>query len=283
MKRMASIVVIVAGMAGAARGAAAACTELAFRERVELPAGRLTLADLLLPGTCAEWGQRAEQVGLGAVPRPGMVRTLSATQVRLLAENLADIRAVALPALRVPDRIEIGSIKINSAGGAKSCADIARFIEHWTNPATSAPSGAFEKTLECGAAPRMASSATLELVRTAWMAQRKRRQYTLRCARAEDCVPFVVWGRDEIAGQEAQPIVPPSLTGRLPTSRKSETLVKAGEPALLVWEQRGIRVVAPVICLEGGESGQFVRVRLKNADRTLRAEVVGPGSVRIGS
>jgi hypothetical protein len=38
--------------------------------------------------------------------------------------------------------------------------------------------------------------------------------------------------------------------------------------------------VLPVTCLEAGGLGQFVRIRFKNAARTLRAEIVGAGMLR---
>jgi flagella basal body P-ring formation protein FlgA len=57
--------------------------------------------------------------------------------------------------------------------------------------------------------------------------------------------------------------------------------VQRGQTAMLTWEQGGIRVVLPVTCLEAGAAGQFVLVRFQNAPRTVRAEVVGAGEVRV--
>jgi len=48
---------------------------------------------------------------------------------------------------------------------------------------------------------------------------------------------------------------------------------------MLTWEQAGLRMVLRNLP-EAGGLGQFVRVRFKNAPGTLRAEVVGAGSVR---
>jgi flagella basal body P-ring formation protein FlgA len=59
-------------------------------------------------------------------------------------------------------------------------------------------------------------------------------------------------------------------------------LIKPGQTATLTWEQSGIRVVLPVTCLDGGGLGQLVRIRFKNGAQTLRAEVVGAGSLRAG-
>lgn len=57
--------------------------------------------------------------------------------------------------------------------------------------------------------------------------------------------------------------------------------VKRGETAILIWEHGGIRVMLPVICLEAGGPGETVRARIKNGDRILHAEVVGPGSLHL--
>jgi flagella basal body P-ring formation protein FlgA len=57
-------------------------------------------------------------------------------------------------------------------------------------------------------------------------------------------------------------------------------LVKPGQIVTLTWDQRGIRIVLPVTCLDAGGMGQFVRVRLQNAPRVLRAEVVGQAMLR---
>jgi len=70
---------------------------------------------------------------------------------------------------------------------------------------------------------------------------------------------------------------PPRLR---PVASGAERLVAPGETATLTWDQGGIRVVLPVTCLDAGAMGQFVRVRLKNATRILRAEVVGAGTLR---
>jgi flagella basal body P-ring formation protein FlgA len=40
--------------------------------------------------------------------------------------------------------------------------------------------------------------------------------------------------------------------------------------------------VLPVTCLDGGGMGQSIRVRVRNSDRMLRAQVAGAGRVRVG-
>jgi hypothetical protein len=62
-----------------------------------------------------------------------------------------------------------------------------------------------------------------------------------------------------------------------------DALVKPGDAATLVWEQGGIVVQLPVICLEAGRLGQSVRARVTKSSRILRAEVVGRGALRVSS
>ena len=66
-------------------------------------------------------------------------------------------------------------------------------------------------------------------------------------------------------------------------SSNPDTLVKPGDPATLVWEQAGISVQLPVICLDADRLGQSVRARILNGSRILRAEVVGAGFLRVTS
>src|SRR5690348_9781654 len=60
------------------------CRGTAVLARVEVPYGRLSLADLLSPGACQELRQAASEVQLGAAPAPGVARTLEGSEVRRL-------------------------------------------------------------------------------------------------------------------------------------------------------------------------------------------------------
>jgi flagella basal body P-ring formation protein FlgA len=71
-----------------------------------------------------------------------------------------------------------------------------------------------------------------------------------------------------------------SATNAPGAAAEEEAAVKRGQTATLTWDEAGIRVVLPVICLEAGRIGQSVLVRLENGTRTLRAEVVGTRAVR---
>ncbi len=57
----------------------------------------------------------------------------------------------------------------------------------------------------------------------------------------------------------------------------------AGERAELVWEHSGIRISLPVICLEAGKVGDWVRVRTRNQESLiLHAQVSSASQLRIG-
>lgn len=162
---------------------------------------------------------------------------------------------------------------------AKWCQEIASFI---------ASAGAFENVgdtgrilndLNCASARRLPADAPLELTRTKWNFALQRWEFVLRCARPGGCVPFLVWAHAE----NPQGEIANSHTGQAkPANSAANTavrLVKTGQTALLTWDRGGIRIVLSVTCLDAGSLGQTVRVRLKTANRILRAEVTGAGAV----
>jgi|HubBroStandDraft_4_1064222.scaffolds.fasta_scaffold05214_8 hypothetical protein len=291
MKRVATILVVVMTAAIFAAVpfrcmAEPACEKVAVESSVEAGQGQLTLADLLGPGTCLQVREGAAKVSLGAAPRPGSVRVFEGRRIRVLLEELADggtenLRDAAR--MKVPERIVV-----QRAGAMKSCAELAGFLASASaaqdQDTGKAPSG-WQQNLDCAAAQSIPQSASLELTRTAWNAALQRREFALRCVRPEDCVPFLVWTdeREKSGGGLRRAAFPAgSSAGALanPGASGGEALIKAGQTAILTWDQGGIRVVLPVTCLDAGGLGQFVRVRFKNAAGTLRAEVLGDGTLR---
>jgi hypothetical protein len=291
MKRLA--IALWSGMFAVASlpcGAEPACTDVAVEASVEAGRGELTLADLLGRDTCPRLRDAAEQVSLGALPRAGSVRVLDGRQVRRLLEGLEGGSLIPgkTAGMKIPERIVV-----QRAGAIKSCAEISRFV------ASSAPPqeiesvhGGWQRELDCAAARSIPEDASLELTKTVWNGALQRWEFALRCARPEDCVPFLVWAREgkkhpSQAGN-AQSGTVRSLTASAESSAQALAksgsgtvrLVKPGQTATLTWDQAGIRVVLPVTCLDAGGLGQFVRVRFKNAARMMRAEVVGAGTLR---
>jgi hypothetical protein len=149
--------------------------------------------------------------------------------------------------------------------------------------------GRWREDLDCAGARGIPEKASLEVTKSGWNMALERWEFALRCARPGDCIPFMVWvpgakAASAMASQsEARRRARASgkfSSGLEDGANGKQGLVKAGQTATLTWDERGIRVVLPVTCLDGGGLGQFVRVRLQNAPRILRAEVVGSGTLR---
>ena len=255
------------------------CAPVEVQAEVQVHAGELTLADLLAPNTCPLLRERAAQVSLGSAPRAGSVRGFDGQQIRRLLDRLEDgASGFTAGDDRIPERITV-----RRAGTTKSCAEIARLIATASSAQnTAAGASASKDGLDCTAAHGITEESALELASISWNASMQRWEYALRCARPENCVPFLVWTRarktgampvQSFTGQRAETATPAGETGVV-------RLVKRGQTATLTWDQGGIRIVLPVTCLEAGGYGQFVLVRLPNASRTLRAEVTGAGELR---
>jgi hypothetical protein len=299
MNRLAIALIGVGCAAAALSCPAESACPAAVRPRIEVGAGQLTLADLLEPNACPRLRRLAAQVSLGTAPRAGRERVLGGRQIGRLIDALAD-RASSDRALadaaprrsknkddqdqtdrtkenanenddekangggqRIPERIVV-----RGRGATKSCAEIAEFLG----------SGSASQALDCAAARSVPEDASLELWKTDWNARLQRREFTLRCLRPEDCVPFLVWDHAPPPSASAAGAASAQLAS---DGSNAARLVKRGQTATLTWEQGGIRVVLPVTCLEAGGLGQLVRVRFPNAGRTLQAEVIGEGTLRV--
>jgi Chaperone for flagella basal body P-ring formation len=89
---------------------------------------------------------------------------------------------------------------------------------------------------------------------------------------------------ERIVVESARPTFSRTAHGnRVEQKGNPDALVKPGDVATLVWEQGGILIQLPVICLDAGRLGQLVRARSPNGSRILRAEVVGQGALRVTS
>jgi hypothetical protein len=267
-----------------------ACKNVAVEASVEIAQGELTLADLLTRNSCPQWREAAAQVSLGAAPRAGSARVLDGRRVRLLLEGLGDHldqKVEEAGSMQIPERIVV-----QRAGAVKSCSAIAGFLAGAASAQMAGAPSRWQEQVDCAAARGIPESASLKLAKTTWNAALQRWEFGLRCARPEDCIPFLVWVQQE----KTSPVEvdarsgggrgatfrfePPARALAKAGGSPAERLVKPGQTAMLTWERAGIRVVVPVTCLEAGGLGQFVRVRLKSAARTLRAEVVGEGTLR---
>ena len=138
------------------------------------------------------------------------------------------------------------------------------------------------RELDCGAMPGLAPGISLDLTRIFYDRPLHSWEFLLRCASSADCVPFLVrWPQP--AGGDLKQEGPSQLfssTSQGNSPQIQRVLVRPGETATLVWDQDGIRVVLPVICLDRGNIGDSIRVRIKSGSRVLRAEIVNESLLR---
>lgn len=255
--------------------AQAGCNPLELRSEIEVGPGDITLADLLPAGGCPQLYQAAGHVSLGNAPLPGSLRALDGGDIRRLLNSLA-APGLNFHGANIPERIVL-----RRAGSMKSCAEVARFVVA-ADPALSRIDGFSEGNLNCAGARGVPKTAGLELSETAWNSALRRWEFALQCVRAQQCVPFMVWARSTKSVPESGTYSDSYLDREAHAiPQRILPAVKRGDTATLTWDQAGIRVILPVTCLQAGAIGQFVLVRFQNATKTLRAEVVGAGTVRI--
>jgi Chaperone for flagella basal body P-ring formation len=258
--------------------AAAVCADLRVKDSVQVTGSELTLADLLSADACAPVRAMAAGITLGSAPLTGSRRVLERLQVQAWLEDLASASGLKQEAVEnVPVRIVV-----RRGGAKKSCAAIADLARRSLLQAGDLKL----ENLNCAAAQSVPDSARLELTKSAWNPALQRWEFSLRCTRTEDCVPFLVWAP---AITNAGTYHSESAVLNLSSPSKSsaadganQRLIKAGQTATLRWDQGGICVVLPVICLDGGALGQTVRVQIRNAGRILRAQILSDGTLRAG-
>ncbi len=247
--------------------------------RVEVGAGNFSLADLLEPVACPGLRDAAQQVHLGSAPLAGSPRVFQGEEIRSLLRDAKERmdgadRASAMPmTTRVPERVTV-----RRAGSRASCADVARevFGSQETGPLSGRKRFA---DLDCPLAGQLPQGARLEPAKTVWDAARNSWDVTLRCVQPGDCVPFQVRlpGRESLPQNPASDRPSPAVASRA----AGKPLVRSGEAVSLLWDQNGVRVVVPAVCLDPGGTGESVRARIPQSGRVLRAIVVGAGELRV--
>jgi hypothetical protein len=245
--------------------------------------GEFSLADLLGSSGCPEMRRAAAELRLGSAPLAGSQRVLAGSEVRSTLQKLAaNLRnAGESVSILVPERITV-----RRAGARASCADIARRISR-ASPAA----------VECGAADRVPQDATLEFSQPAWDPALSSWQLYARCVHPADCVPFVVRlsshdfrvdpgnpngeARSTMARLAAASSLFPGLT--VSGSDRGLPLVHPGQTVTLLWDQDGIRLVVPAVCLDRGAPGEKVRARMGHGGAVMHAIVVSAGMLRAAS
>ena len=245
---------------------------VAVRAQVEIADSDLTLADLLTPDSCAEVRTAAAAVNLGATPLEGSPRVLLGSQVKerieaIISGNRDRISSVILSG--VPERITV-----RRAGSRASCAEIrSKLFPRAASIGAESRAG----ELDCGAnaVPR---DAFLQQVGKAWDPAMRSWIITARCASAGECVPFAV----RVPGEAIAGISRDTKKTAGPVSA-ANALVHPGQPATLLWDQDGIRIVIASVCLDAGAAGDTVRARIVRSHQILRAIVVSAGELKAGS
>jgi hypothetical protein len=251
--------------------AATECSQLRVEASVKLAGNDLTLADLLAPDTCPQVRRAAARARLGTAPQPGSLRVFDGRQIQQLLEKIALAGGLDSVQEQIPERIAVQVFK-----ATKSCGEIARTV--LASMSDGASFGLAAENFDCAGAASVLSNATVALTKRRWNRALRRWEFTLRCPHAGDCLPFLVWAHT--AEKRGVQSMDSPIARTSDEDRAGERLVKPGQTAILRWDQGGIRIVVPVTCLDGGGSGQTVRVRFKNAPGILRAEILGDGTLR---
>ena len=268
---------------------------------VEVSPRGFSLADLLTKDTCPALLRAAARLRVGAAPLTGSARVLEATEVRSLVQKAAATMpgGAGVPTTtNVPERVTV-----RRAGPRASCADLARRLlgpfEKRRAPdrsdgigtprADAAPEELQPQELECGAGDRIPQWSTLERIKTVWNPMLDSWDVSLRCVHHPDCVPFLIRVRRRNATSETALNDIPAAGDvgirasdapfHLVLGAGGGPLVRRGQTVKLLWDQYGVRLLVPAICLDPGDEGQKVRARLRGG-RIVSAIVVNAGELR---
>jgi len=122
----------------------------------------------------------------------------------------------------------------------------------------------------------------LEVINLAkWTEDRLRVE--LRCHDPRVCLPFYVLVEGGTAAMSAA--VSAQVAGgprrnlfRIP---RKQILMRNGDHATLMFEDRTVRITMPVICLQNGDRGQTIRVTSTDRKQFFKAEIVGSGLLKV--
>jgi hypothetical protein len=130
--------------------------------------------------------------------------------------------------------------------------------------------------IELPLAVPMRSGSSLRVLSVCWDQDAERIRFQLACSHSGECLPFLAYVRT------ARNYAPAChLASSHAGHSKSESGVRAGERASAVLSKAGIRINAPVTCLQGGDLGDIIQVR-GHEGRIFRARIIGPSMVDAG-
>ncbi|WP_321336803.1 flagellar basal body P-ring formation chaperone FlgA [Breoghania sp.] len=92
----------------------------------------------------------------------------------------------------------------------------------------------------------------------------------------------IVMSREDLVGMEAKRTLLPGQPIPL-TAVGAPRLIRRGEPARLVFHERGLFIVAQVEAMQNGAAGDVVKVRNLDSGLTVMGIVQADGSVLVGN
>ncbi len=270
-------------------GAQTPC-RVGIEEKVEVIGPALRLADVLSPDTCPDVISAAARMSLGAVPADGSVRVLRGTDVTSWLQAILGRLTIRVNGPRVeqiPERIVV-----RLAGFYDSCGDIRQNLLSEQGSAslgkfdaTSTRDGTSQKIpdrTDCGLSGVISTNASFELDRKVWDPALRSWIFFARCRNPRACVPFIVRVQSEgpqvgehspyfLNTQRNEKLLQPLRHAEL---AKPKPIMRRGQVSVLLWEQDGIRLTVPVVCLENGGKGEMVHTRVLSSGRVVRAIVL---------
>ena len=293
------LLLIVALLTGLGFDALDCCAQtpchVEVKSTVEVTGPALRLVDVLSPDTCPEVRAAAAAVRIGEVPSQGSIRVIPGSEVDNSLQKILDRpnRVERSTVVHAPERIVV-----RRAGFHASCEEIEdKLVTNHKSENAVTPDGTPTRAvtaqrkpdgINCGASAGIAPDASFELERKAWDPALRSWIFFARCKNPRECVPFIVQVRDN-----SSPENPPNSRFPLRSSQFLATLrrdqiefangnllVRRGQAAMLLWDQNGIRLTVPTVCLESGAPGKQIRTRIIPSGRVVRAIVVSAGMLR---
>jgi hypothetical protein len=106
----------------------------------------------------------------------------------------------------------------------------------------------------------------------------------LRCHDHRACLPFYVLLSSGTADTRGRVVASGAGTSQKPGAvvpiPATQVLMRDGDPATLVFEDKALRITMPVICLQSGNRGEKIRVVSTDHKRFFKAEIVQAGLLK---
>lgn len=240
---------------------------------------RVRFSDLLPREVASDLREAAESVDMGQAPRFGSMRQYERGQlVEALKANPRIARRLAIPSEVVVRRTgyRLNPAKIHAA--ILQLLRENRFVGNLPDSALQWP----------GNIAAVEENPELQATGGNWDAVRGQFEFRLRCAGVEVCPDFLVYapGLESLLTLPAARLgsagkVPKKLDRLGLAAEKEPILVQAGRRAQLRIKENGVGISMPVVCLQRGRQGDWIRVRRIDSTHIFTAKVVGPDLLSI--